>query len=109
MKAMTASPTTQTIVSLPAAPLLQMVGSVAEATSSAIWPAIASILIFRMAPAPGLRKQPINGALDPIRQQAIETVAQTASVLIRRTATIIVNKEDITHVRVRRRTLVCCR
>lgn len=99
MKAMTASPSAQTIVSLPAAPLLQMVGSVAEATSSAIWPAIASVLIFRMAPAPGLRKQPINGVLDPIRQQATEIVANTANILIRRTASIIVNKEAITQVR----------
>lgn len=98
MKAMTAAPSVQTIVSLPAAPLLLMIGTVAEQTSSAIWPSIASVLIFRMAPAPGLWRRPLNDQLDPATQEAVHIVAQVASILVRRTAAVVDSKDAIAHV-----------
>jgi hypothetical protein len=99
MKAMTAAPSAQTIVSLPVSPLLQMVGNVAQATSSAIWPAIASVLIFRMAPAPGLRRQPLHDGQDAAHQELARVVAGVANILIQRTAGIVHDKDAIAHVR----------
>jgi hypothetical protein len=57
MKASTAPPSSQTLLSLPIAPLLYLISSIAQKNYLSIWPSTATTLIFRMAPTPGIRRK----------------------------------------------------
>ncbi|KAJ9108122.1 hypothetical protein QFC19_002589 [Naganishia cerealis] len=93
-KAITASPSLQTLVSLPPSPLLSMIGSAAGKSYSALWPSIATSLIFRMAPSPIFRRKTVPGSREDLEDQAEQAEAlritvQTTEVLIRATATML--------------------
>lgn len=93
VKAMTASASSQTIVSLASVPLLRAITTAAEKGINGLWLSLATTLIFRLAPAPGLRRllskapntaeQNAEAELKMTVSQATETfVIQTAGVLV---------------------------
>ncbi|KAJ9120790.1 hypothetical protein QFC22_002724 [Naganishia vaughanmartiniae] len=93
-KAITASPSLQTLVSLPPSPLLSMIGCAAGKSYSPLWPSIATSLIFRMAPSPIFRRKTQPGSREALEDQAEQTEAlqiaiHTTDVLIQATATVL--------------------
>ncbi len=96
MKAMTASPATQTVMSLPVEPLLQMIAN--SSGTASIWPAIGSVLVYRLAPAPGLRRQPLHDQMSGNNQALHSVVAETAHSLITRLHDILRSPGAMTEV-----------
>lgn len=93
-KAITASPSLQTLISLPPSPLLYMIGSASQKSYSALWPSIASALIFRLAPSPFFRPKIEPGSQADLADQAeqaetLRTVVLTTDILIRATANVL--------------------
>lgn len=93
-KAITASPSLQTLISLPPSPLLYMIGSASQKSYSALWPSIASALIFRLAPSPFFRRKIEPGSQDDLADQAeqaetLRIVVLTTDILIRATANVL--------------------
>ncbi len=86
MKAMTAPSSSQTLLTLPPPPLLRLVALAAQRQCTALWPSLASTLIFRMAPTPGIfrknRSQDIVDKEEAEKQAALQMVAETLHILI---------------------------
>jgi hypothetical protein len=93
-KAITASPSLQTLISLPPSPLLYLIGSASQKSYSALWPSIASALIFRLAPSSFFRRKVKSGSQEDLTDQAEEAetlrvVVLTTDTLIRSTANVL--------------------
>ncbi|KAJ9116745.1 hypothetical protein QFC20_000680 [Naganishia adeliensis] len=83
-----------TLISLPPSPLLYMIGSASQKSYSALWPSIASALIFRLAPSPFFRRKIEPGSQDDLADQAeqaetLRIVVLTTDILIRATANVL--------------------
>lgn len=98
VKAMTASVSSQTLISVPSVPLLQAITGAAQKGINGLWLSLSSTLIFRLAPAPGLRRmlqRDPNTAEVGAEDQLKETVRQSTEIFVASTSNLLIGPTDV--------------
>lgn len=98
VKAVTASASSQTIVSLASVPLLRAITTAAQKGINGLWLSLATTLIFRLAPAPGLRRllqKGVNTAEQNAEEDLKVTVRIATETFIIQTAGVLVDADAV--------------